>query len=238
MASSWADFFRLFSYSSEPDPLSRRKDPRQFTSAGIGQPEALGADVNSAQVSGGMSSYRQTNDMIDTTTLSNRAMRYKEYERLRNVPEIEMAMTVFSDEACVAGNTKIATPFGFITIKELTEKRADERFLVYCYDFEKNDYTIGWGFAPRLVKKAKTIKIVLDNGTSYTATPDHRVLKRDGTWVETGKLEFGDELMPVYRVSADQRFTNAGRQTTLRANTNPSIAWSLGHLRHLSRARV
>ena len=207
MASSWADFFRLFSYSSEPDPLSRRKDPRQFTSAGIGQPEALGADVNSAQVSGGMSSYRQTNDMIDTTTLSNRAMRYKEYERLRNVPEIEMAMTVFSDEACVAGNTKIATPFGFITIKELTEKRADERFLVYCYDFEKNDYTIGWGFAPRLVKKAKTIKIVLDNGTSYTATPDHRVLKRDGTWVETGKLEFGDELMPFYRVSADQRFT-------------------------------
>lgn len=115
----WTDFFKIFQFSSEPDPLAQRKDPRQFTSAGISQPEALGADIQNGQVSGGMSSYRQTNDMIDTTTLSNRAMRYKEYERLRNVPEIEMAMTVFADEACVAGDTKIATPFGFITIKEL-----------------------------------------------------------------------------------------------------------------------
>ena len=119
--SVWTDFFKIFNYSSEPDPLARRKDPRQFTSAGIAQPEALGADINNGQVSGGMSSFRQTNDMIDTTTLSNRAMRYKEYERLRNVPEIEMAMTVYADEACVAGDTKIATPHGFITIKELAE---------------------------------------------------------------------------------------------------------------------
>jgi hypothetical protein len=62
--------------------------------------------------------------MIDTTTLTNRQMRYKEYERLRNVPEIEMAMTVYSDEACVAGDTKIATPFGLYAIKELAEKEA------------------------------------------------------------------------------------------------------------------
>jgi hypothetical protein len=203
----WSDFFKLFSYSSEPDPLSSRKDPRQFTSAGISQPEALGADINNGQVSGGMSSYRQTNDMIDTTTLSNRAMRYKEYERLRNVPEIEMAMTVYADEACIAGDTKIATPFGFITIKELAETKKDERFLVYCYDFEKRDHTLGWAFDPRLVKKAPTIKITLDNGTTYTATEDHRVLLKNGEWTETGKLKFGDELMPFYRVPAQSNIT-------------------------------
>jgi len=204
---AWSDFFRLFTYSSEPDPLARRKDPRQFTSAGISQPEALGADINNGQVSGGMSSYRQTNDMIDTTTLSNRAMRYKEYERLRNVPEIEMAMTVYADESCVAGDTKIATPFGFIPIKELAEKKKDERFLVYCYDFDTKDYTLGWAFDPRVVKKAPTIKITLDNGTSYTATDDHRVLLKNGQWTETGKLKFGDELMPFYRVTAHSHFT-------------------------------
>lgn len=204
---AWSDFFRLFTYSSESDPLARRKDPRQFTSAGISQPEALGADINNGQVSGGMSSYRQTNDMIDTTTLSNRAMRYKEYERLRNVPEIEMAMTVYADESCVAGDTKIATPFGFIPIKELAEKKKDERFLVYCYDFDTKDYTLGWAFDPRVVKKAPTIKITLDNGTSYTATDDHRVLLKTGQWTETGKLKFGDELMPFYRVTAHSHFT-------------------------------
>lgn len=207
MASLWADLFKLFSYAAEPDPLSRRKDPRQFATAGIASPEAMGADINNGQVSGGLSSYRQTNDMIDTTSLSNRAMRYKEYERLRNVPEIESAMTIFADEACVAGDTPIATPFGFISIKELAEKKADERFLAYCYDFQKKDYTLGWAFAPRLVKTAPTIKILLDDGSHYTATADHRVLLRDGTWRETGDLQFGDKLMPFYRLPASQAHT-------------------------------
>jgi len=198
----WSDFFKLFTYATEKDPLSARKDPKNFGTAGISQPEALGTDFQSGGGPGGQTSYRQTNDMIDTTTLSNRSMRYKEYERLRNVPEIEMAMTVFADEACVAGDTKIATPFGFTTIKELAEKRAEERFLVYCYDAQKKDYNLGWAFAPRLVKRAKTITIVMDNGTKFTATSDHRVLKKDGTWVETGELRFGDELMPFYRLSA------------------------------------
>jgi hypothetical protein len=203
----WSDFFKIFNFSAEPDPLSRRKDPRQFISAGISQPEALGADINNGQVSGGMSSYRQTNDMIDTTTLSNRAMRYKEYERLRNVPEIEMSMTVYSDEACISGDTKISTPFGFTTIKHLAETKKDERFLVYCYDFEKKDYTLGWAYDPRIVKTAPTIKITLDNGSTYTATEDHRVLLKNGEWTETGKLKFGDELMPFYRVPAQTHIT-------------------------------
>lgn len=199
----WSDFFKLFQYSSEKDPLSARKDPKNFTTAGIASPEALGTDFQSGGGPSGTSSYRQTNDMIDTTTLSNRSMRYKEYERLRNVPEIELAMTVFADEACVAGDTKIATPFGFTTIKELTEKRSEERFLVYCYDHVKKDYSLGWAFAPRLVKEDKTITIVLDNGTSYTATYDHRVLMKDGSWKYTGQLKIGDKLMPFYRIPSN-----------------------------------
>lgn len=202
----WSDFFRLFTYSSEKDPLSARKDPKQFPTAGIAQPDALGTDFGQGTGPGGQSSYRQTNDMIDTTTLTNRQMRYKEYERLRNVPEIEMAMTVYSDEACVAGDTKIATPFGLYTIKELAEKRGDERFLVYCYDFKKNDYTLGWAFAPRFVKVAKTITIILDNGSKFTATEDHRVLLKNGTWIEAGQLKFGDELMPFYRLPANTKW--------------------------------
>ena len=198
----WSDFFRLFQYATEKDPLSARKDPRNFGTAGIAQPEALGTDFESGGGPGGQTSYRQTNDMIDTTTLSNRAMRYKEYERLRNVPEIELAVTVFSDEACVSGDTKISTPFGFVTIKELAEKRSEERFLVYCYDFKKKDYTLGWAFAPRLVKKDKTITIILDDGSKFTATSDHRVLQKDGTWIETGDLKFGDDLMAFYRLPA------------------------------------
>lgn len=210
----WSDFFKLFTYSGERDPLSALKDPKAFPNAGVAQPDALGTDFGQGSGPGSQSSYRQTNDMIDTTTLTNRQMRYKEYERLRNVPEIEMAMTVYSDEACVAGDTKIATPFGLYTIKELAEKKGDERFLVYCYDSKKKDYTLGWGFAPRLVKVAKTITIILDNGSKFTATEDHRVMLKDGTWAQTGDLKFGDELMPFYRLPAN---------TNMRHNQYPRI---------------
>lgn len=200
---NWSDFFKLFGFAQEQDPLAKRKDSKQFQSAGVSQPEAL----TPGDPAGGAASFRQTTDMIDTTTLTNRPMRYKEYERLRNVPEIESAMQILADEACVSGDTKIATPFGFVTIKELAETKADERFLVYAYDFGKKDYTLAWAFAPRLVKEENTITILLDNGAKFTATADHRVLKKDGTWTTTGQLKFGDELMPFYRQSANSSLT-------------------------------
>lgn len=205
----WSDFFKLFSYASEKDPLSKKKDTSKFSGAGIAQTDALttGGELISGQGPSNYVNLRQTYDMIDTTTLGNRSMRYKEYERLRNVPEIEMAMTVFADEACVSGDTKVATPFGYQTIEWLAKNKADERFLVYSFDFEKNDYTLGWAFAPRFVKKAKTVEILLDNGKSIIATHDHKVLMRNGEWVPCGELEFGDELMPFYRIPANQNLT-------------------------------
>jgi len=203
---AWSDFFKLFTYASEQDPLSKAKDPTQLQGAGITQPDALGVDFAGAS-SGISPNLRESTDLIDTTSLTNRAMRYKEYERLRNVPEIEMAMTVFSDEACVTGDTKVATPFGFIPIKELSETKGEERFLVYCYDFEKKDYTLGWAFSPRLVKESETVTIVLDDGSTLNCTSDHRVLKRDGSWCAAGDLVEHDELMPFYRKPANVRLT-------------------------------
>ena len=203
----WSDFFKLFTYAGEQDPLSKQKDNNQFQGAGIAQPDAMGVDFAGSGPNSGTAGLRQTNDMIDTTTLTNRSMRYKEYERLRNVPEIEMAMTVFSDEACVVGDTKVATPFGMISIKELAEEKGKERFLVYCYDFESKDYSLGWAFSPRLVKEEKTLTLVLDNGTTLTCTEDHKILKRDGTWAEAGELKLFEELMPFYRKPANFRLT-------------------------------
>lgn len=206
----WSDFFKLFTYASEKDPLAKKKDTRNLQGAGIGQPDvypSLGGEGGAGGAGGGgQVNLRQTYDMIDTTTLTNRTMRYKEYERLRNVPEIEMTMTVLADEACVAGDTKIATPFGYQTIEALCQRhKPEERFLVYCWDFEKKDYTLGWAFNPRKVKRDKTVIVALDDGNTFTVTPDHRILKKDGTWVEAGRLEFGDELKPFYRIPASQR---------------------------------
>jgi hypothetical protein len=209
MASIWADFFKLFTYATERDPLAKRNDPKNFIGAGISQSDAMlpGSEFLHGQGPSNYVNLRETYDMIDTTTLANRSMRYKEYERLRNVPEIEGAMNVFSDEACVAGSTLIATPSGFKTIESLVKTHENERFLVYCYDFQKNDISLGWAYSPRLVKKEKTVEIVFDNGSNLIATPDHRILKNDGTWTTCGELKFGDECMAFYRVNANTNVT-------------------------------
>jgi hypothetical protein len=181
-----------------------------MTGAGISQVDAIpdiraGAD-GSFGGGGGAIRLRDTNDFVDLSTITNRIHRYKEYERLRNVAEIEMAMTVFADETCVAGSTRVATPHGFKTIKELAETEKD-RFLVYCYDFDKQDYTLGWAFNPRKTKTASTVKVIMDDGNHVVCTPDHRILLRNGQWKEAGKLQAGDELMPFYRIQARQDLT-------------------------------
>ena len=216
---AWTDYFKIFTFGFQKDPNSKVQDTRNLTGAGIAQADALqtfaGDDVINSPA--GLMAYRQTNDMIDITTLTNRTARYKEYERLRNLPEIETVMTVISDEACVVGSTQIATPFGFKKIEDLVEKSPDDRFLVYCYDSEIKDYTLGWAYHPRLIKKDKTITVILDDGSRYAATADHKVLLRSGEWTETGKLKVGDNLMAFYRLPVNSY------ETKLNKNQFPRI---------------
>ena len=205
---AWWDFFKVFTYAFTEDPLSRRRT-RDFPSAGTSQPEAV-PDGRSGQDGsfggGGAIRLRDTNDFVDLSTVTNRIHRYKEYERLRNMAEIEMAMTVFADEACFSGDTKVVTPHGPRTLKDLAENEKD-RFLVYCYDFDRRDYTLGWAFNPRKTKRAATVRVILDDGQHFICTPDHRILLANGQWKEAGKLTEGDDLMPFYRIPARQDLT-------------------------------
>ena len=209
---AWYDFFKVFTYAFTEDPLAK-KSHKDMSGAGVSQPDAM-PDVRAGQdgmSSGGQSSIRlrDTTDFVDFSSVKNRIHRYKEYERLRSMAEIEMAMTVFADEACFAGETEIEAPsYGTKTIKWLAENLKDERFLVYCYDFSKRDYTLGWAYNPRKTKHAYTIKVLLDDGSHFICTPDHRILSRDGSWIQAGELEYGSELMPFYKLPARQDLTN------------------------------
>lgn len=206
----WSDLYKYFSIVFRPTPAELAAGTHDAQGGGVTQPDAV-PDIrgyNDGFWSGGKGVLRVSNDFVDLSSVSNRQARYKEYERLRSVPEIETALTVFADEMCVAGDTKVATPFGHIPIQELAAKyKPGERFLVYSYDFGKRDYTLAWGHSPRLVKTAPTVKVALDDGSYFVATPDHRVLLRSGEWRMSGDLKPDDELMPFYRVPADQELT-------------------------------
>lgn len=207
----WADFFKTFDFAFTRDPLSRQLNTKDMVGAGIAQPDSIPSLSPDGSFWSNSDSrlirLRETNDFIDLSTVSNRQSRYKEYERLRSIPEIEMALNVFSDESCLSGKTKIATPFGMVSIEDLAKKQAGDKFLVYCYDFKKKDYGLGWAHSPRKTKTAKTQILVLDNGTTLESTPDHRVLMRDGTWRQAGEINVGDELMPFYRLAANQNLS-------------------------------
>jgi len=207
----WWDYFLTWAYAMREDPFSERMRRIQLTGAGVTQPDAI-PDVRQGgefwSGSKGVIRLREGNDFVDLSSVQNRISRYKEYERLRNISEIETVMQVFADESCVAGHTKIATlEYGPKEISWLTENKAGQRFAVYCWDFEKNDFTVGWAYDPRVVKEDETLRIKFDDGSSEVTTADHRFLLRTGEWCEAQHLEFGAEVMAFYRIRPQQLLT-------------------------------
>jgi hypothetical protein len=206
---AWYDLFKVFTYAFTQDPLAKKSDVKNFPSAGVSSPDSILDLRNAESLSQGGAFIRVQNELVDTTSATNRTNRYKEYDQLvLSVPEIEMATTVFADEACVAGETEVQTLYyGPKSIEWLAKNKAEEKFPIYCYDFEKEDYTIGWAFAPRFVKFSDTVQIVFDNGQTEVVTPDHEILKRDGGWAHAGGLKFGDELMPFYKIRCHPHYS-------------------------------
>ena len=77
------DFFKIFTYAFQDDPLSKQTNTKHLPSAGTSQPDALPNLRDADGYSTGANAFiRVQNDMIDLTTTTNRVNRYKEYERL------------------------------------------------------------------------------------------------------------------------------------------------------------
>jgi hypothetical protein len=203
MASLWTDLYKSFTRMFSSDSVTALDARKEAIGAGIVQPDGM-PDLRGGDGfwSGGRAQFRISNDFIDLQSVTNRAARYREYVRLLSVPEVDMALTVYADEACLIGSTKVSTPLGMFTLKQLTEMhKPGDRFMVYAFDQSANDWTIGWAHTPRVVKEANVIRVMLDNGGTFQCTPDHRILLRNNTWKAAGDLQANDELMPFYRVN-------------------------------------
>lgn len=207
----FSDIYKLFHYATRQGPIEAFEDEESIEGVGVSSPDARW-DIRNANWGGSQSPMRiqiaDSHDFIDLSSVTNRKSRYKEYERLENIPEIYTALNTFADEACLGADTPIATPFGYISIKKLADnKDPKERFLVYCWDFKKNDFTLGWAYNPRLVKTAPTVQVMFDNGKSHIVTPDHNFLTQDNEWVAAGDLKHRTKLKPFYRLVANQYHT-------------------------------
>jgi len=119
--------------------------------------------------------------------LSERLMRYQDFQ------EMEYSLAI---------STKIATPDGFKTIGELTEeceKDPNKTFVVYSYDHVQKKIVPALGKQARQTCVDHAWKVKFDNGKEIIASPEHRLMLRDGTYRKVEDLQPGDSMMPFYR---------------------------------------
>ena len=106
-----------------------------------------------------------------------------------------------SMEYSIAGETKIATPDGFVTIKELADKGRDYEFITYAYDHNLKKVVPAKARNAHYTRDEMTYKITFDDGSHIIATHGHRFLKRNGVFDVVENLKEGDSMMPFYRKS-------------------------------------
>ena len=106
-----------------------------------------------------------------------------------------------SMEYSISSETKIATPDGFITIKELADKGRDYEFITYAYDHNLKKVVPAKARNAHYTRDEMTYKITFDDGSHIIATYGHRFLKRDGVFELVENLNPGDSMMPFYRKS-------------------------------------
>ena len=119
--------------------------------------------------------------------LSERLMRYQDFQ------EMEYSLSV---------DTKIATPEGFKTIGELASECIEDpnkTFIVYAYDHNLKRIVPAIGKQARQTCVDHAWKITFENGQSITASPEHRLMMRDGSYRKVEDIEPGDSMMPFYR---------------------------------------
>lgn len=106
-----------------------------------------------------------------------------------------------SMEFCICGDTKIATPNGFITIKELSDKGRDNEFIVYSYDHNLKKVVPALARNAHHTRNEMTYKVIFDDDTFIIGTWEHRLMKKDGSFARISELKEGDSMMPFYRKS-------------------------------------
>lgn len=103
--------------------------------------------------------------------------------------------------ACVTGDTPIQTLDGDQSIQTVISRiQKGEDVRVFAYSKEKGRIALCRATAGgRTRKKTEVWEVMLDNGETVKATPDHSFLLRSGEYRQLRDLQPGDSLMPLYR---------------------------------------
>lgn len=122
-----------------------------------------------------------------------------------------------STNPCFTGDTLVATADGrnAVPIKQLADEGKD----VDVYAFDKNGKPV-----VRVMKNVRrtrnntdVYRVTLDDGSTFKATGDHRIMVRDGSYREILELQPGDQLMPFDSAVRDAGW---GKRRKVRGGTD------------------
>ena len=194
MASNWLLFDRIRA-------LTRQN--RIYSSERIFQDQT---NLDRLTSGGDFLDFNQQAAILDQTNLQiNRLERYKDYEQMDQTGEVSLALDLYADEACLAGNTEVLLVNGMtVTIEKLAEAGIENEFAVIAFDLEKKI------FVPAMARGARVsgtdvdvVKVRFTNGLEIINTPDHLYLTDDGTYVPAKDLISGDKIKSFGIVSTD-----------------------------------
>ena len=124
------------------------------------------------------------------------------------------------DIACFTGDTRVPLLDGqTYTLAELADGPRGE-FPVFCCAPD-GKISVGLATAAMTRAEAALVRVTLDNGEQVRCTPDHRFMRRDGSFAAAADLRPGESLMPFY--------AKLDREGYARVQQNYSRRWHRAH---------
>ena len=121
---------------------------------------------------------------------------YGSYDRMARYSDFQEM------EYCLHEDTLIAVPGGYKRLGDLAldcTNDPNHTFIVYSYDHNEGRIIPAIGKQARQTRVDHAYTVTFDNGQKITGTPNHRLMKRDGTFCKIEDLVTGDAMMPFYR---------------------------------------
>jgi len=101
---------------------------------------------------------------------------------------------------CLAGDTKVATEIGDISIEELVSSYEQEKELPKILSYNKQTGELefcemSWGALTR--EQADVVELEFEDGENITLTPDHEVYTKNRGYVKACNLTEDDEIISI-----------------------------------------
>ena len=125
-----------------------------------------------------------------------------------------------TNPCCFIGSTLVATADGrnAVTIKQL----CDEHYQGPVYSMQAQTGQVVTSYCSKVWKSkenAELVRVLLDDDSSFTCTPDHRIMLRNGQYVQAQFLVEGTSLMPFNSYKRSDR-----NYRMIQSNTGRDIA--------------